>query len=751
MTRVSPAQVSTASGEISPQLHGRPDFLRYQNGVELQRGYVSLPEGGALRLPGTRYVGRLKSDLAGILMPFIRNETDTLMLEFTDQLIRFWREEALVQAPLGGDLELASPYLAADLANLQQVPSADRVYMVDGRQHPQWLSRLALDDWTIGPIPYEKGPFDGQNTAEADKIVASATTGAITLTASFDIFEAGHVGGFFYLGEGNQDDVPEWTGQTGAAVGQRMRNDGKVYRISSFDGSGSGTGVNPPFHEEGLWLSAKNGPVWEFIHAGFGIVTITGVTSPTVASATVISELPASVAAAPGTYRWREGLWSDKNGYPAAIAAQGDRHWYGGTPAAPTLLVASDIGAPRRFVPSTLADGSFALLLPSTKRRISRIKWIEPGGRSLHAGTGSEEISARATDDGQGLTIETTRFDADSGRGSSEVNPVNIDGSPVFVGPDGKRLYGLRYVFEDDRNVADPLTLAARHILAPGVVWMAWQEVPWRVLWLGLGDGEIVSLAYEPDQQVFGFGRHDLAAGGLAEWGAVKPTDDGRSEELWLVVARVIGGQTQRMIEVMAPPYGLDAGADAPPALADAWHLMCAARYQGAPTNIIAGLGHLEGETVSVWTEKGGFEGLVVTGAEVALPEGEQVTSAITGLDPSATQRLRYLDLQAGAQDGGSAGRLKAMRGLGVRLAHTAGGVAVTIQPDSRGLKRESRPVKLLARALRAFEPPPVFSGVVDVDPKYGWSETLQVEIRPEGGAPISVLGAVPTLQTTDG
>lgn len=755
MVRVSPAQVSTASAEISPQLWGRPDFVRYQNGVELQRGFVSTPEGTAVRLPGTRYVGRTKADAEARIMPFIFNEDDTLILEWTNLLLRFWRAEALVQASGGGDFELATPYPLADVTKLQFVPSADRVYLVDGVRQPQRLNRFALDNWTIEDTPFEKGPFKAQNTDESLHIKASGVTGTVTLTADFDIFQAGHVGAFFHLTEADQDDVPYWAAQAGGSVGQRYRNDGKVYEIVVAGGDGF-AGVNPPFHERGKWKSGFNDAVYLFIHDGAGIVQITAVTDPRTATATVVSdagglELPATVTQGSGTYRWRAPLWSGVDGWPAAIAGYQARHWYGGAPASPRTLVASATGAIRQFKPSTLADGSFNFDLPSGLRRLSRIKWIEPGGRLIYAGTGSEEIAARSTGEGQGLTIESTRFDPDSARGSSGVHPVNIDGRPVFVGPDGRQLYGLRYVFEDDRNVADPLTIAARHILAPGVKWMAWQSTPWRILWLGLTDGSLVSFTYYPDEQVFGFGKHALGGDGAAEWGAVKPKDDGTEEELWLVVRRTIGGQTVRHLEIMERPFGIDSGADDPPALEDAWHLMAAVRYQGAATGTITGLDHVEGETVSAWTELGGFTGLVVTGGAVTLPNGKEVTSAIVGLDPSGSQKLRYLDLQAGAQDGGSGGRLKVMRGVGARLLWTAGGDARTIQPDERGVERESPPVRLTPRPrLPVEEPPILFSGVADIDPKYGWSHTLKVELTPEGGAPMTVQGLTPTFQATD-
>lgn len=821
MVRVSPPQHGFSSGEISPQLWGRPDFPRYANGLEQARGFVVIAEGSALRLPGTRHVGRVKNDAPARLVPAVLFDRDSYMLEWTDRTLRIWRDGVLVESG-GTPYELAVPYEEGDLPNLQWVPSGDRLRLVDGRLHPQQLTRRAHDDWSIRNTPFELGPFLAQNLDKSRTLRASATQGVVTLTANFDIFEPDHVGAFFRLDEVDRDDVPEWLGggDLNISVGQRRRvgeivyqvvafgsgvsfdtgtaapshMDGTIkpaysggpqwadlgsgnlndapqwepalpasvgdryyveavdhtYELASYGHHGSGrVGSNAPTHREGRWLSQVNGPVWEVIHDGGGVVRVTSVTDARHATATVVSRLPDNVVEK-STYRWREGAWSESQGYPRAIIELDQRVIYGGVHSAPLTVYFSEIGRFDSFKVSTEADGAFFYQAPTPRRRQSRILWIEASGSYIFIGTAAGVIVGRASDDSQGFTIETTRFYPGPTGGVAEVQAEMIDGRPVYLSTDAKRLYALIYDLETDRNVADPQTLAARHVLSPGVAWMAWQELPWRVLWLGLTNGELVSLSVEPDpkQQVVGFARHSL--GGIVESGAVKPTADMGSEELWLVVRRSIGGVEQRHVEVMADPFGLDNGPDDPPDLKDAWHLMSAIRWQGEPAATISGLDHLEGEIVWAWTDLGALGPFTVAGGEITLPE--PVTSAIVGIDVADQQRLRTLDIQAGAADGGAEGRLKAMRGVGARLLHSAGGAVRTIQQDPDGTERASRDWPLLDPQDRRLLPLTLFSGPVDVDPKFGWSHGLKLEFSPgKGGAPLTIQAVTPTIMTTDG
>lgn len=743
--RVSPFQPSFASGEISPLLYGRPDFVRYQSGLRRCRGFVPLTEGVATRLPGTRYFGNSKDNLKARDLDFVFSDEDSYSLEFTDGVMRVWRAGALVESSPGVPFELAIPYTESDIPNLQTVQSADRVFIVDGRNPPQRLNRFADDNWTIEETPFEGGPLLAQNIDESLTVVASATTGAVTLTASSALFTAAMEGRFFGLVALNQDDVPYWTGNEAAIVGDRYRYDDNVYEIVSFAGGDFDTGVNPPTHLEGDWLNENDGAVWRFIHGPRSLVKIVTVSSPTTATATVEGDELAGDLAVTPTYRWNAPAWTDDNGYPRAIGSFEDRVYYGGTSSQPRTIWATAFGSTLDMSFGELADDAFSHDIAAGRRRQNQIYWIEGGGSGLHIGMSGQQVVARPLQTDQVLGLGNIKFRPSSGYGSLPIEPEVVDGEPVFVSKTGRRLHGLRYEFENDRVIADDLTLAARHILTAGAVDMAWQSEPWPVLWFALADGALAGLTFEPQQQVIAWHVHTVGGGGAVESVSVKPSDDGKSEELWLWVRRFVNGATVRFHERMEKPFWME-DLDSED-IEEAWHQFAAIRYEGAATDTIAGLGHLEGETVLAWTEKGAFEA-VVSGGAITLDE--EVTSAIVGLDASPDQQLRTLSLQPGVADGGSMGRLARVRAVGARLYATGGGYLSIVELEEDGGEFENPETPIIPVVDDPFQPAQYFSGVVDLRPEGGHALEVAMKCRPAPGAPITLAGVTPTANVTD-
>lgn len=739
MVRVTPRQHATSAGEVSTQIHGRPDFARYQAGVELMRGFIPLAEGVATRTPGTRFLGETYNRREGRLLPAILFDRDNYMIEMTNTALRFWRQRALIQQA-GSPYRIGSPYLTADLPNIQFVPSGDKLFLVDGDKHPRVFTRIAEDEWTVANTPFREGPFLTQNLDTGLTVQSDGTSGFVFLQANFDFFKQSDVGTWIALGEIDGDKVNEWEPGQSVSSGDARRSDGHVYSVVS----GSNTGTVRPIHTDGI-RNAGGGIRWRYRHSGWGFAQIREVINRFRAEVRVYGRLPYTVEDE-GTYRWRQGAWSEVRGFPSAIAQVDQRFVYAGTPTEPLKLYFSTIGNTELFRPSILADEAFSYALTPPRRRQSRVRWIEQAGKEIHVGTASGELVGRSSDASLGFTAETVRFDPGTTTGCNGVQPVLVDGDPVFLTPDGLSLVGLKFVFERDRVEADPLTIASRHVLYPGGVWLAWQQRPYRILWIGLKNGEVASLTYEPDHSVFAWARHWF--GGKAEWGAVKPTDDDTSEELWLIVNRTIQGQARRYVELVEDPFGLHNPPDDPPEMQDAWHLMGAVRYQGAETTRITGLDHLEGEEVWAWTEHGAQGPYTVLYGEIELERA--ATSATTGVDASDRQRLRYLDQGQGAADGSADGRNKVVRGSALRVLNTAGGTSRVLSINDRLERQDSAPQRLLRAHDHRRSGVELYSGPVDIDPKSGWGPQQQIEIQPEPGAPLTVAGQAPTIFIAD-
>jgi len=414
MTRTSPAQFAFSSGEISPLLWRRPDYQRFQTGMAACRGFLPLRQGGFTRAPGTLYRGTTRMNLPARLIAFRFAVNDAVTLEFTAFRMRVWRYGVLVDVTgsPGTPYELVTPYDDAAIARLSSVQSADVIWLADGQKPVHKLSRFALDNWTIAPAAFNDGPFRVQNLSESLTLQASATTGTITLTASSAFFVAAHVGSLIRLSPTDYTNIPLWTGNTTASVGQKMRYDGKAYQLTV----GIGTGVNPPVHSSGTQKVQLSPAVsWKFLNDGVGIVRITAITSSTSATATVLQTLPDEVKDDP-TYRFEEGAWSDRWGYPSCPEIYDQRLVAAATPSDPRTIWFSAVGGFEEFEPGTEVDSAFAYAIAGGSS-VNRILWLARGKAGLHVGALGEEHSTRSADKNTAISIETTVFSFDSSIG----------------------------------------------------------------------------------------------------------------------------------------------------------------------------------------------------------------------------------------------------------------------------------------------------------------------------------------------
>jgi len=97
MARVHPIQTNFTAGEISPKLAGQIDFNKYANGVETMENMTVQTQGGASRRSGTRFVCEVKDSSKNTrLIPFEFNVTQSYILEFGDQYIRFYKDNGQI-------------------------------------------------------------------------------------------------------------------------------------------------------------------------------------------------------------------------------------------------------------------------------------------------------------------------------------------------------------------------------------------------------------------------------------------------------------------------------------------------------------------------------------------------------------------------------------------------------------------------------------------------------------------------------
>ncbi|WP_101339728.1 hypothetical protein [Cereibacter azotoformans] len=750
MTRTSPPQVAFSSGELDPLLHRRFDYQRFQTGLAKCQGFLPLAQGGVTRAPGTIYRGRTRGDARCVLVPFSFAANDSCILEFTPGRMRVWRYGALVMSG-GAPYELVTPFDEASLSSLSWVQSADVVYMVDGRQPMQRLARLALDNWTIGAQALRKGPFRVQNTDEAITLTASAAKGTITLTASAAFFTADHVGSLMQLRPKDNTSVPAWTAGEeygsetwgGPLVGFETELPADVLRRYGTNTyllvQGTKAGSTPPIHTEGDYMVDSDPTVWRFISDDVGIVRITQILSPTEARAVVTRTIPTGCIGVP-TYRWSEGAWSKRYGYPSTVEIYEQRLAAAATPSEPRTVWFSAVGDFQDFLDGTEDDQSFAYTVAGSTS-VNRIINLQRGAAGLHIFALGEEYSTRSETRSSVIGPKNAVFGLDSGVGSSTAKPITPSGNPIFISRDRKRVLEMVYSLDQDRPVSRVLSRTAQHIGGAGFEQIVWQAAPEPTAWLRLGTGELVAMVYDPDEEVLGWAPVPVA-GGFVDALAVYPAAGGGSDILTMAVLREIDGQTVRMIEELAIGYGVLTGAQP---IAEACHYYAASIFTPDPAAASFAVPHLAGSAVQAWTEQGEFGPFVVPeDGAVTLPIA--VGRACIGLFDS-THFVETLDVQAAAPDGNSMGRRKRLHsGMAVGLHRTAQAYAEVVERDFGQPERVSAPVSLVPRQVAGVLTQ-AFTGVASVAAPTGHAKELAVRIRPHGGAPLTVTALVPPVQ----
>jgi hypothetical protein len=214
MTRLSTIQTNFTSGEISTRLLGRADLTAYGNGAQRLRNVFIHPTGGVRRRPGSRYVGTAPG--LGRLISFEFNMEQTYLLVLSDLSLTVYMDDANVAT-------IATPWTSAQLAQIVWTQSADTLLVCHPDEAPQKITRTSHSAWTITPWTF----FEESNSIKQPHfkfakddvtLQASATTGTVTLTASVDVFDAGHVGARMRIKEKEVEITAVATGLSATAA-----------------------------------------------------------------------------------------------------------------------------------------------------------------------------------------------------------------------------------------------------------------------------------------------------------------------------------------------------------------------------------------------------------------------------------------------------------------------------------------------------------------------------------------------------
>jgi hypothetical protein len=479
-----------------------------------------------------------------------------------------------------------------------------------------------------------------------------------------------------------------------------------------------------------FWFATDVGRLVRINHAStWGVAIVTAFTSGTVVDADVLIDFGAATAQS----AWRLGLYSDTSGHPAAVGFHEQRLILAGHEQLPIDWEASAIGDFPNYTPGIADADPISAILAA--QDLNKILWIHSEDVII-VGTSARIWRIGSKTNETPLTPVNSPAKAQARIGCADIRPVDTAGRLLFLEKGGRRLREINYSFENDRYAARDVTLRAEHITLGGLTDLAYQQRPWSIAWAPRADGRLIGFTYLPEEEVFAWHQHPLGASlaGPAVVESVAVIPSAAQDELWLVVKRTINGATKRYIERLDDDFTDDRLVE------DAVWTDSAVIYDGAATTTIAGLDHLEGETVQILADGAGHPDKVVSGGEVTLDRS--ASKAIVGLGSIAD--VVPTRFEAGAREGTAQGKIQRVARVSVNFYRSMG-----MKVGRNEATLETVPFRQPEDLMDA--PVPLFTGE-KVFPVPGIHEPNPTLLfRQDLPLPFTILSLAPEMETHEG
>ena len=413
MSRVIDIQNSFTSGELDPKLIARDDIKAYDTGLTTALNVVVLPQGGAKRRPGLKFITELDSAATdGVrLVSFEFNTSDAYLLAFTHQKMYVIKDGVLQTNIAGsGNNFLTTTITSAMLNKMCWVQSADTLIVVQEDMAPKKITRTSDTAWAIADVTFTFNPqhaftlSTSTDVSSAGTLTPSATTGNITLTASSgSVFTTSHVNQFINVKGGSKFGRARILERTSATVLKAH--------------------VEIPFFNTDAIASGD----WE-LETGY------------------------------------EDTFSSSKGFPRTATFHQGRLFFGGSKSRPSTIFASRVNAFFDFNPGEgLDDDGFVATLDTNQ--LNTITDIISANYLQIFTTGGEFFAPQ--DFSEPLTPSNFIAKVQSSHGSKEsIRVQNITGSTIYVQRQGKALNEFVYDRSGEGYLTTQISLLSSHLLA---------------------------------------------------------------------------------------------------------------------------------------------------------------------------------------------------------------------------------------------------------------------------------------------
>jgi hypothetical protein len=602
------------AGELSPLFEGRVDHVKYSQGLSKSRNMIPTVHGAITRRPGTKLVAQLKTDIeinvrrnAPVLIPHEISADRAYLYELapnTSTLQHVLKNRARRSTQFDFGRQITEPLRRADFSSsVATAQSGETLYMTDDGTHPLYAitnteTSPGLESIVCGnafpatptvnglvtedhPTPFVQNyltpPFQDYRP-ELNRIISvegTSTVGEIDINgilwAPVGTF-TGKKGHRIVFNPDLQEliDVSKWVLDMTVNDQKILYHQGRFYNVLLNGGETSVQLKTEPLHEYGAIYSSVAGRNAQLGYIGNGHFSGTIWSNPETdpdrpGLENALIRWDHTNAPKCKTARWAwaaigtSATLETGAAYPdnvtifrnRLVLSAGGKLYFS---RAGRLLDFNQYDGSGQVV----ADSAITVEIPS-KQKIS-VEWLA-----------SKETMVIGSKVGIFECIEETltepfgpgniKIQMVSTSGSASVNPILIDSDIFYVLRGGKRLHRLAQ--SGGGWVSLDVSVISDHLGKYGFTELAWQNEPWKVLWTVTGDGRLVGMTWNREQDVWAWHPHES---GDAEFRGVAciPSPDGTIDDVWLATARFssqnlyISRSRTGFIELMADAHKVD-------------------------------------------------------------------------------------------------------------------------------------------------------------------------------------------------
>ena len=500
-------------------MEGRTDFAKYFNGATTIENFVVMPHGPVMRRPGTYFVSEIKtSSTSTRLIPFTFSTTQTYILEFGNQYIRFFKDDGQI---VEGDktitgITAADPavvtssshgYSDGDFVTISSVVGMTEVNNKTFKVSNKTTNTFELQDVDGNDI--NSSGYTAYSSAGVANRIYQITT-SYTTAQLFDLKFAQSADVMYICHPSHEASKLSRTGHTSwtlsevdfAETGPYMDTNTTTTTLTPAS-SGTGTGVNITASAI-VGINSGTGfqttDVGRILKFNSGEAVITARTNTTVVVCTITKAFTNTDA----TVAFNLGSFSDTTGHPSVVTFFQQRLVFAGTSDQPQTMFFSKSGDYENMTAGTDADD--AMIYTIASNQVNAIKAMKATRTLIVMTTGGEYAVSAGT--ASAITPTNISIIKQSNYGSAGVDALSIGNATIFLQRAKRKMRELAYNFDTDGYVAPDLTILSEHITDSGITQMDYQQEPYSVVWGTRTDGILTGLTYNRLENVVAWHRH---------------------------------------------------------------------------------------------------------------------------------------------------------------------------------------------------------------------------------------------------